>query len=127
SPLATAVEQSVRTRNSPYHLLRSAISIMPRAAASGSAMRRIEDRLRQQRGDGDVRQVDDVADPEVDGDAADDVGLLARKAALAEQLDHLDEGVARRQRQILALLGPVLADRHTYGGDEVGGRRPFRP
>src|SRR6185437_17180804 len=54
-------------------------------------------------------------------------GLLARKAALAEQLDHLEEGVARRQRQILALLGPILADRHSHGGNEVGGRRPFRP
>ena len=47
-----------------------------------AADRLAEDILGQQRRDGDVRHVDHVAHPQVHRHAADDVGLLARPAAL---------------------------------------------
>src|SRR5438093_5531205 len=84
-----------------------------------------EDFLRQQRGDNEVRDVDHVADPKVNGDAADAVRLLARKSAFPEKLDHLKECIARGKIQILRVIGAVLFDRHAHGSDEVPRCRPF--
>src|SRR5262245_31719146 len=57
-------------------------------AASG------EDRLGQEGRDDPVGRVHDLADLEIDGYAADDVGLLAGEAALAHDvLDHVAHGL----------------------------------
>src|SRR5689334_16611174 len=61
-----------------------------------------DDRERQQRRNEEVRYVDHLADFEVDGDAADRVGLLTRVAVLGAQVvDHVEQRVARGNREVL--------------------------
>ena len=71
-------------------------------------------------GDADVGEVDDFADLEVDGDAADDVGLLPAVASVHEQVDHVEEGLSGGEGDV---AGVVLAvgDGHAGGGDEALG------
>src|SRR6266536_1515986 len=67
-----------------------------RPAGSGA-----EDVLRQERRDQKTRDVDELADLEVDGDAADGVRLLAIPAPLTEVIDHVEQGVARGDSGVL--------------------------
>src|SRR5712691_2155749 len=76
--------------------------------------------------DGDIRQVDHITDTQIDRNATDDIGLFSAPTALLEQLDHVDQGVAGRERQILTLLRTVLAYGHTHGGNKIARGGPFR-
>src|SRR4029453_3237378 len=58
--------------------------------------------------------------------AADDIGLFSAPAALLQQLDHVDQGVAGCERQILTFLRTVLPYRHTHGGNKIARSSPFR-
>src|SRR6266496_1992403 len=93
------------------------------ASSPGSAL---EDVLREQSGHHVVRYIDYVADPQIDGHAADDVGLLPGEASLLEQRDHVEEGAPAGRVEVLALIDALLVDRHPHGGDESLGRRPAR-
>src|SRR5215510_3320313 len=86
----------------------------------------LEHVLGKERGHHEVRHVHHVADAEVDGHAADAVGLLAREAALLEELHHGQHGIAAGQIEVLAVVDAVLVDRHAHGGDEALGSRPAR-
>jgi hypothetical protein len=47
-----------------------------------------------------------VSDPQIDRDAREHVGLLAREALVAmDPLDHLEQRVARRERHVLGEVG----------------------
>ena len=56
--------------------------------------------------DDEVGRVDDLADLQVYGNAAYDVGLVAGEAALAEEVDHLQEGVLHAQLRSSPALEP---------------------
>jgi hypothetical protein len=72
-----------------------------------------------------VRHVDHVADAEIDGHTADDVGLLAAPAALLQQVDHVEHGIAAGQGEILPLVHAVLANGPADGRGEALRRRPL--
>src|SRR3989442_8782346 len=107
----------------------------PRRAADALWMRlfrlessRLENVLRQARGDDGVRHVGHVVDPEVDRHAADDVGLLATEPSLLEEGDHVEHGVAAGQVEVPVLVAALVVDGHAHGGDEPlrDGRRRRR-
>src|SRR4026209_117059 len=114
SPLAAPVTTATLPSTRPI----AAILLQP--AISGR-----EERLRDQRGDDVVRHIHHVADAEIRGDARDDVGLLASPAALLEQVDQVEQGVAARQREVLPFVDTVLADGHAGGGEEAPRGRPL--
>src|SRR3989442_10015780 len=99
----------------------------PRRAADALWMRlfrlessRLENVLRQARGDDGVRHVGHVVDPEVDRYAADDVGLLATEPSLLEEGDHVEHGVAAGGRPSSASTAPAT------GSTTTGGTRSSR-
>ena len=55
-----------------------------------------------------VGNVDELADLEVDGDAADRVGLLPCPASFREVLDHVEERVAGGEGRVLGVVLAVL-------------------
>src|ERR1700738_1645388 len=63
-----------------------------------------EDVFGQERGHQHVEDVDELADLEVDGDAAEGVGLLPCPRALGQVVDHVEERVAGRERDVLRLV-----------------------
>src|SRR3989442_8439111 len=94
----------------------------PRRAADALWMRlfrlessRLENVLRQARGDNGVRHVEHVVDPEVDRHAADDVGLLATEPSLLEEGDHVEHGVAAGGRPSSASTAPATGSPTTGG------------
>ena len=72
--------------------------------SSGEDVER-EDRRHHQVGD-----VDGLADPEVNRDTAECVGLLGVVAAGSEVVDHVQERIPRGERQVLALVVAVPGD-----------------
>ncbi len=61
-------------------------------------------------------------DLEVDGHAADGVGLLAGPAAVVLQVvDHVEQGVAGGQGEVLGAVLAVAGDRQAGGGEEPAG------
>src|SRR4029077_7161249 len=94
----------------------------PRGAARARDSR--EDGFGQTRRHDPVRRVDDLADLEVDRDAAEDIGLLAAEPALLDQVvDH----VADRLLRVGEEIRPVRR-RHVAGAAlESGEDRPARP
>src|ERR1700730_13382882 len=86
----------------------------------------VEDSLWSQcRGDV-VGHVDDVGDAQIDGDRADDIGLLAVEPALLQQFHHVEDGVAAGEGQVLRLDLAVLVDRHAHDAEEALGYRVAR-
>src|SRR2546426_10043914 len=102
----------------------------PRRAADALWMRlfrlessRLENVLRQARGDDGVRHVGHVVDPEVDRHAADDVGLLATEPSLLEEGDHVEHGVAAGGRPSSGWTAAGTGSTTTGGGRVSGGAR----
>src|SRR4029450_10077375 len=79
----------------------------------------LEDVQGQERRDHERRHVDHFADLEVHGHAADGVGLLAGPAAVVlEVVDHVQQGVAGGQGEVLGAALAVAGDRQAGGGEE---------
>src|SRR5215470_3598642 len=100
----------------------AARSVSPSAMASVRIISRAQDRLGQQRRHHDVGQIDNIADPKVDGHAADDVRLLTRESPILKQAHHGEDGIAAREVEVLALIDSLIGHRHAHGGDEALGR-----
>jgi hypothetical protein len=77
----------------------------------------------RQRRDEEVRDVHHLADPKVDGAAAEGVSLLPVESARPEVVDHVEEGVSRRERRVLALVSSVPGHGDACGSEEAAGRR----
>src|SRR5258708_7133560 len=86
-----------------------------------SIRRRAEDVFGQEGGHEHVGHVDELADLEVDGDAADGVGLLGRPAPLGQVVDHVEQRVAGGEGDVLGVVDAVFGDRDTGGGVEAAG------
>src|SRR6516165_6513643 len=80
-----------------------------------------EDVFGQERGDEHVGNVDELTDLEVDGDAADGVGLLPCPPALGQVVDHVEQRVAGRERDVLRLIDAV--SRHGDASDGIEAAR----
>src|SRR5213593_441690 len=98
-------------------------SLPSRREPAGVETKSDEDVEGQEGGDDDVGQIDDLAHLEVDGHAADGVGLLTGVAVLVAQvLDHVGHGVAGGQREVLELVAARPTDTDAGGGEEPAGR-----
>src|SRR5882672_478081 len=93
------------------------------ARAHGSC----EDSLGEKRRHDPVRGVDDLADLEIDGDAAEDVGLFAAEAALFDQVvDHVADGLLGAGEEIGTVGGRYVARPALDGrGDRPAGPEPW--
>src|SRR5437763_3638605 len=93
------------------------------AVASAAAPRiprprsRVEDILRQEGGHHEVGDFHHVAEPEVDGHAAE----LSAEPTLLQETHHAEDGVAPGQVEILTLVDPRLRHGHTHGGGVLSG------
>src|SRR5437763_8241825 len=93
------------------------------AVASAAAPRiprprsRVEDILRQEGGHHEVGDLHHVAEPEVDGHAAE----LSAEPTLLQETHHAEDGVATGQVEILTLVDPRLRHGHTHGGGVLSG------
>src|SRR5918994_1805960 len=76
-----------------------------------------EDVLRQERRHQHVRDVDKLADLEVDRDAAECIALLAGPPTLDEVVDHVEQCVAGSERRVLGAVLALLG--HRYPGGRV--------
>ena len=76
-------------------------AVMGESRELARSIRLVEDRQRAVGRDDEVRHVHDLADPQVDADAAQQVGVDRREAVLAtEPVDHPADGVAGRDPQV---------------------------
>src|SRR5215472_14481809 len=85
----------------------------------------IKDVERQEGADDEVRDINEFAELQVDGNAADRVGLLPVPAAFDQQVDHRQQRVARAQRRVFALVRTVGADRQSGRRNKTLGRGEF--
>src|ERR1700719_957045 len=114
---------SSQWRNSARNTACSGLS-----AKSIAVLLLIKDVERQEGADDEVRHVDQFTQFQVDGDAADRVGLLPVPAALDQHIDHRQQRIAGAQCRVFALIGAVLADRQSgrceeaLGGGKLGGK-----
>src|SRR5712664_2012695 len=83
---------------------REALVISVGWSSKGSLLLAGEDVFGQERGHEHVGDVDELADLEVDGDAAEGVGLLPCPPSLGQVVDHVEERVAGRERDVLGVV-----------------------
>src|SRR5215210_6968754 len=68
---------------------------------AASRIAALEDRIGHEAADDPIRRVDDLADLQVAGERAQDVGVRARQSPFApEVVDHRPHGLARRLHQV---------------------------
>src|SRR5215213_8596739 len=127
---ATAIERTSGRRMAPPRSRRQRMSRTHghreparrnRTAAARRAAPSDEHVERQQRADQEVRHVDGLADAQVDCAAAQRVGLLGVKAARLEVVDHVQQGVAGGEGEVLARVLAVLV--HADAGGRVKAAR----
>src|SRR4051794_24271830 len=81
---------------------------------------------RQQRADQEVGHVDGLADAQVDGAAAQRVGLLGVQAPRLQVVDHVQQRVAGGEGEVLARVLAVLVDADAGGRVEAARRGHLR-
>src|SRR5437763_4830312 len=102
------------TWTTPYDVSMARSAAAPRIPRPRS---RVEDILRQEGGHHEVGDIHHVAEPEVDGHAAE----LSAEPTLLQETHHAEDGVAPGQVEILTLVDPRLRHGHTHGGGVLSG------